>query len=175
MISVSTVTNLVQTTVRASLDHVQVFSPSLFFRNLPTLGPLILCSSYSTHCYILNMVIWSCHFLWTSPTSLPLHLGTSGTRPQALAWSSSQRSLVVLPLLSCFSNTSSSLKFQLSWLRLREVFPAPTPVAGGKPILILCWNCFFWLAFRWFCYYNHTEWLTSENSAPMPVKLECLC
>ena len=33
---------------------------------------------------------------------------------------------------------------------------------------------FLGLAFHCFCYYNHTEWFTSENPAPLPIKLKCL-
>ena len=34
---------------------------------------------------------------------------------------------------------------------------------------------FIWLIFCCICYYNHTERPTSENPAPLPVKLKCLC
>ena len=32
-----------------------------------------------------------------------------------------------------------------------------------------------WLALHCFCYYNHTEWSVSENTAPLPDCLKCLC
>ena len=173
MISVSTVTNLVQTTFRSSLDHVHSLLPVSLLPEIFPHWALILYSSYSTHCYILNMVIWSCHLpvkIYQPPIALKKQ------------WYKAQGTRFVLsnvPLVSvhfsvfCSSNTSSSLKFQLSWLDLREVFPAHL-LQGGSQFWFRV-GTVFWLAFCWFCYYNHTEWPASENSAPLPVKLECLC
>lgn len=131
------VTNLVQTTVRSSLDHVHSLLPA----SLPEIFPhwaLILYSSYSTHCYILNMVIWSCHFpvkIYQPPTALKKQWHKAFT-----LCSQTFPRCPSTPLLSAPRTPPAHSSFNSAGSILEK--SSPPTCCREKPILISCWNCF---------------------------------
>ena len=144
-------------------------------KNLPTLGPNTLLSMqhsllYFKHGHLLMPL--SCENL---STSLPLHLGNSGTSQwHELAWNSSQTppQSPPRPLLSASRTPLAHSSFNLVGSILEK--SSPPTCYREEANSDSWWNCFFDLL----CVdsvTNHTEWPASENSAPLPIKLECLC
>ena len=71
-------------------------------------------------------------------------------------WCGKSESALRKPVLSCFPG---SCPWRINFPR----YCSCREEANSDSI----WNCFLWLSFHFFCYYNHTEWFASENPAPL--------